>query len=377
MPTTAPLANQPPAPPPAPAPDGSPSVWVVTGYRAGERTQILGLAEALGWPFEVKNLTHRPWDWLPGLTRRISLAGVDRASRAQLAPPWPDLVISAGMRNEPVCRWIKAQSGGRTRLVQLGRPWVHYRALDLVITTPQYRLPERDDVLQNLGTLHRVTPASLAAARSRWAPRFAELPGPRLGVIVGGHSGPYTLGPKAATRLGRLASGRARAAGGSLLITTSSRTPPAATAALLEAVDCPHYAYRYGTADGENPYLGILAEADALIVTSDSIAMLSEAVAAGKPVFIFDLDGEERDTRPAGRLYAWLMRHGHPRLTRDLGLFHEALIGSGRAAWLHDGDAPRDPAPLGDIDRAVARVRELLGRGGTGTGDVSPPGRER
>jgi hypothetical protein len=336
-------------------------VWVIAGYRAGERSQILGLADALGWPYEVKTLRHRPWDWLPGLSRRVSLAGIEAASQVQLGPPWPDLVIFAGMRHEPVARWIRARSGGRTRLVQIGRPWVHYRELDLVITTPQYRLPERDDVLHNLGTLHRVTPATLAAAGETWAPRFATLPPPRIGVIVGGHSGPYTLGPKAAARLGRLATRRARVAGGSLLITTSSRTPDAAAEALLDAVDCPFYAYRFGVDTGENPYLGILAEARDLIVTSDSVAMLSEAIATGKPVSIFDLGGPDGDERLAGSVYGWLMRHGHRRLTRDLGLVHDALIDSGRAAWLHAGEPPGNPPPLSDLDRSVARVRQLLG----------------
>jgi mitochondrial fission protein ELM1 len=352
-----------PAPGSGPTDGETPRVWVVTGYRAGERSQIVGLADALGWPYEVKNLPHRPWDWLPGLTRRISLAGIDPDARAQLAPPWPDLVISAGMRNEPVCRWIKARSEGRTRLVHLGRPWVHYRELDLVITTPQYRLPDRADVLQNLGTLHRVTPGSLDAARAAWQPRFAELPRPLIGVVVGGHSGPYVLGRQAAARLGREAAERAHAAGGALLITTSSRTPAPATAALLAAADAPRFVYRYGQAGGDNPYLGILAAADELIVTSDSIAMLSEAVASGKPLSIFDL-GRGGDTRLAARLYRLLMRYGHPRLTRDLSLFHDALVESGRAVWLHGRDAPRPPPPLTDSERAVARVRALMGLGG-------------
>jgi mitochondrial fission protein ELM1 len=336
-----------------------PGVWVVTGYRAGERTQILGLADALGWPYEIKALGRRAWDWAPGLARRVSVAGIDPASRAELRPPWPDLVISAGMRNEPVVRWIKARSGGRTKLVHLGRPWVHYRQLDLVITTPQYRLPERPDVLQNLGTLHRVNAASLQAAGERWAAAFADLPRPRVGVVVGGHSGPYTLGPAAAADLGRRAAERARAAGGSLLITTSSRTPPGAIAALTDTVDVPAYVYRYGIDAGDNPYLGILAAADELIVTSDSIAMLSEAVATGKPLSIYDL-AEGGDTRLAGQAYRLLMRHGHPRLTRDLGLFHDALIASGRAVWLGTRP-PTAPPPLDDTERAVRRVRRLLG----------------
>ena len=336
-----------------------PRVWVVTGYRAGERTQIMGLADALGWPYEIKTLGYRAWDWAPGLARRVSVAGIDPASRAELTPPWPDLVISAGMRNEPVVRWIKARSGGHTKLVHLGRPWVHYRHLDLVITTPQYRLPERPDVLQNLGTLHRVNAASLKDARARWTAAFTDLPRPRIGVVIGGHSGPYTLGPSAAADLGRQAAARARAAGGALLVTTSSRTPPGSIDALTGVIDVPAYVYRYGIDAGDNPYLGILAGADELIVTSDSIAMLSEAVATGKPLSIYDLSGGG-DTRLAGQAYRFLMRHGHPRLTRDLSLFHDALIESGRAVWLGTSPPPAPP-PLDDIGRAVKRVRRLLG----------------
>ena len=59
-----------------------PRVWVVTGYRAGERTQIMGLADALGWPYEIKTLGYRAWDWAPGLARRVSIGGILSASLA-------------------------------------------------------------------------------------------------------------------------------------------------------------------------------------------------------------------------------------------------------------------------------------------------------
>ena len=41
----------------------------------------------------------------------------------------------------------------------------------------------------------------------------------------------------------------------------------------------------------KNPYFGILAHADSLIVTGDSVNMVSEAIATGKPVYIFQLSG--------------------------------------------------------------------------------------
>jgi mitochondrial fission protein ELM1 len=343
-----------------------PHVWVVTGYRAGERAQVLALAEALGWPFEVKELDYRPSAARISLLRSSHLRGfrLDRSSR--LEPPWPDLVITAGMRNEPACRWIRAQSGGRTRLVHIGRPWARLKQFDLVITTPQYRLPERTNVLHNILTLHRVTAARLRAETRRWEPRLATLPRPRIAVIAGGDSGPTTFGRKAAARLARQASALARERGGSLLVTTSARTAPAAVEALSTGIEVPAHFYRWRRDDDDNPYFGYLALADAIIVTADSISMLTEACATGKPVYMFDPDrtggptGGGRDFRFAGLLYGWMMRWGPRRLSRDIGLVHRRLLEDGHAVWLGDGFPERTPPPLRDLERALARVRGLF-----------------
>lgn len=345
---------------PAIAGEVPPRVWLVSGYRAGERTQMLALAEALGWPFVVKNLKLRSWDFVPGLLRKSTLEGIDRRRSSPLEPPWPDLVISAGMRNEPVARWIRDQTGGHCRLVHVGRPWAAFEQFDLIITTPQYRLPERANILQNTGTMHGVSPASLAAAAARWAPEFSHLPRPFFGLLVGGNSGPYTLGPKTAARLGTEASQMASRNGGSLLISTSARTSAAATDALADALDCPGYVYRWTSDPGLNPYLGILAVADQLIVTNDSVSMLSEAVATAKPVYMFELGDSGGDFRLGAVIYRWLMRYGHPRLTRDLELFHRRLLDNRQVAWIGSAQAGEAGESLDDLGRAVARVKKLM-----------------
>jgi mitochondrial fission protein ELM1 len=358
---------------PAPRPGGRgavPRVWVVTGYRAGERSQILALAEALGWPFDVKELDYRGSAARISLFRASNLRGIRRDRSSRLAPPWPDLVITAGMRNEPACRWIRAQSGGHARLVHIGRPWSRLDQFDLVITTPQYRLPERANVLQNTLTLHRVTGARLHEEARRWRPRLAALPGPRIAVIVGGDSGPTTFGRTAARRLAELASTMARSRGGSLLVSTSARTATPAAEALRAAIEAPMHFYRWRRDDEDNPYYGYLALADAIIVTADSISMLTEACATGKPVYMFDADrvpmaaegagAGERDFRLSGLLYGWLMRWGPRRLSRDISLVHRHLLQGGHAVWLgNDFPAGASP-PLHDLERALARVRELF-----------------
>ena len=357
----------------------APRVWLVTGYRAGERIQIVALGEALGWPFEIKRLTYRKNVFASSFFRGSNLRGIVREQSSPLEPPWPDLVISAGMRNEPVCRWIRNQTQGRVRIVHIGRPWARLEAFDLVVTTPQYMLPTRDNVLQNVTTLHRITPQRLAEAKAAWEARPHELSPPYIAVIVGGNSGPYTMGFQAGKRLARQASALARDRGASLLVTTSVRTSHAAIEALKSHFSVPYELFEWAADAAENPYFSYLGLADEIIVTGDSISMLSEACSTRKPVYIFDpgegalsmrLSGHHRfwagigaggDFRFGALMYVLLMYLGVRFHSRDIRLVHRHLIESGRAVWL-GGSFPAAPIipPLEDLDRAVARVHRLF-----------------
>ncbi len=359
----------------APAADAPPHrVWALASYRSGENTQILALARALGLPYEVKRLRYRAIDFVPGLLRLPSLAGIDRAASSPLAPPWPDLLISAGMRNEPVCRWIKQQSP-HTRLVHLGRTWAGHEHFDLIVTTPQYRLPRRDNILHNTTTLHYLDETRLAEAARAWQPRLAHLPPPYTAVLIGGDSGPYTFGPRAARRLAADLEQLRAARGGSLLVSTSARTPSGAIDTLAALLRPPLHLYRWRAGDEDNPYLAFLALAREIVVTSDSVAMLSEACATGKPVHLFDMDQPPRDFRPAALLYRLLMRFGPQRLSRDVGLVHQRLIAEGRVVRLGEpfpGD--RSQPPPGDVEGTVRVIRERLLTAGTARDSVLKTG---
>jgi len=201
---------------------------------------------------------------------------------------------------------------------------------------------------------------------AQWATRLAQLPRPYIAVIIGGNSGPCTFGRRAAVQLARQASAMARACGGSLLVTSSARTPATAIDRFKAAVDCPMHLYRWQADDSDNPYYAYLALAEKIIVTGDSIAMLSEACATGKPVAIFDLDPEatstrERDFRVGASLYRLLMRFGPQRLSRNIRLVHRQLIASGHVAYLGEALPDKPPPPLADVQQAINRVRRLLG----------------
>ena len=350
-------------------PSKQPRAWLLIGHKAGDNAQLVALAEALGWPFETKRMRYRPWELFTTLLSGATLAGINRGESSPLAAPWPDLVITAGRRNESVARWIRRQSGGTTRLVHVGRPWAALDHFDLIITTPQYQLPERPNILHISLPLHTITPARLAQAASDWAPRLEHLPRPWIGVLIGGDSGPFVFTPEKGARLGRLVNELVTRDGGSLLVTDSARTPAAAFDAFAQQLQRPAWIFRWSAGVQDNPYHAFLGLADTLVVTGESMSMLTEASATGRPLYVFDPGDDPGEPwwryphnfryKPLGHRLG--MRLGPKRMMRDVRCIQQQLVATGRAAWLGDSFNPAtEPTALDDLDRAVERVKELF-----------------
>lgn len=372
-----------------PPPDGSPpSLWVLLDDRPGNTTQSLGLAEALGWPYQEKRLRTGPFSRLHNRLLGASRLGL-AAGSDPLEPPWPDLVIAAGRRTAPVALWIREQSGGRTRLVQLGRKGADWaRLFDLALTPAYTRLFPHPRRLELQAPLHRITPARLSEAREKWCEQLERLPAPRLALLAGGLSGQYRMDATAAAKLGEEVVRLAREAGGSVLASASRRTGQAACVALAGALaPVPHWLYRPGD-PGENPYLGFLACADSFVVTADSESILAESTSLGKPVSIYPLPerpsfrllrslreavlrraaaqppgprGTGRPQQGLERFCARLIERGFVRPARDLSLLHEDLVARGVATPFGKPLAPPSGKPLAEMERVVARVRQMLG----------------
>lgn len=286
-------------------------IWVLADDRAGNVAQAVGVAEALERPFETKDIRYSPLARLPNALQGASRLGVTPETRGALTSPWPDVVIAAGRRTAPVARWIKRQNP-RAFLVQIMNPGrVGADEFDLIaIPAHDCKLPTGDapNVVRTTGAPHRVTSARLTAARDVWAQRFAALPRPWIALIVGGATNRKPFPPELATTLGQQAT--KMAAGGSVLLTTSRRTGTDAEQALLATILEPRFVFTWGNS-GENPYMGFLALADAIVVTGDSVSMCSEACATSAPVYIFA--PEDMVAAKHARLHTALYEQGFAR----------------------------------------------------------------
>ena len=277
--------------------------WILTDGTVGMRIQCLGLADAAGLTPVIKRI-HPSW-----LLRALPVAGrlpgvPATAGGDPIAEPWPDVVISCGRRTAGAALAVRRLAGGRSFLAHIQDPRIDPRHFDMLIV-PEHDPARGDNVVTTLGALNPQAPEKLAEAAKPWMTEIAGMPRPLIAVNVGGSNKRYEFSPDAVARFVDDLKSLARTSSGSLLVACSRRTDDVTRKALSEGLaDVPGVVW---TGKGENPYLAFLHLSDALVVTSDSVNMASEALSTGKPVHIATIEPE------TGRLAAF-----HARL-RDKG----------------------------------------------------------
>ncbi|MFN7709589.1 MAG: mitochondrial fission ELM1 family protein [Holosporales bacterium] len=286
--------------------------WVVCDEgKVGTENQCRGLAEALGFDPVIKRIRPRfPWSHLPPQLWFQPLAGLD--PETQLTPPWPNLIIAAGRVSVAPTIEIRRRSQGTTKLVHLQNPRVNPCHFDAVIA-PAHDQLKGPGVIETRGALHRVTQERLMEEAQKFAATVAHLPRPLVTVLIGGDNSCYTYTPAALEELAKALRHLCHAHGAGLAITCSRRTDPQHAATLRALIqDLPHV---FWEGEGENPYFGYLGLADAIVVTSDSVNMNSEACFTGKPVYTFHLPGGSKKFR---RFHDSFVKYGYTRPFKGL-----------------------------------------------------------
>jgi mitochondrial fission protein ELM1 len=305
-------------------------VPILAEDKAGMMSQAIGLAEAARWQPDPRPLLARgiaayvpsPWWWRP-------LSAIDPRA---LAAPFGDVAIGCGRMAGAVLAGLRR----RARTVIIQNPAMDIRRFDLVMAAAHDELTGPNVVVTRTA-LHRVTEARLRAAAAEWAPRLAHLPRPLVAVLVGGSNGRFRLDQAVAGRLaGELAEMMRRDRVG-LVVTPSRRTDPAARQVLAQTL-APLGAEVWDMT-GDNPYFGMLALADAIVATCDSVSMISEAVATPAPVLVAALPGR----------------------SRRIGIFLRSLIEAGRVRPFAGRLETWPVAPLDDTAAAAAEMCRRLG----------------
>lgn len=312
----------------------STQLWTLTDGHAGNRRQADALAAALRLGPAQEWLLQPRLPWSVSAPRNFTGAshafGPDFAEAMEQPPR---LAIGCGRQAALATRLLHARGA---RVVQILDPRIDPKHWDLVVA-PEHDGLSGANVITLAGSLNPVDDEWLARARAAFAV-FAELPRPRTAVLLGGSSTHARFDRSAFEVLASKLDLTLAREGGSVLVTTSRRTPADLVAALRQRyVGTPGVVW-CDDSDGPNPYDGLLAWADRIVCSPDSVNMVSEACATDAPVFVFD------PVRVSGR----------PRR------FLDALLERGRVRIMDTTLAPFAVQPLRETARVAALVKERL-----------------
>lgn len=314
------------------------SVWVLTDGKIGDDVQCLAIAGALNPDFEKRVVAPRfPWSamapWGP-----LDPREAPGREGGPLAGPPPAVAILSGRRAIPHARALKRASGGHTKIVILKNPRVDPGIADVVWAPAHDRL-EADNVISTLTSPHGLT-QKMGAATANPTTSIAALPRPFLGVVLGGATGGAGAGPDYSEDAAIDLAGRASNAGleyAALAVTASRRTPASFMAAFRNSLA--HDCIFVWEGEGDNPYIDILANADAIVVAGDSHNMVSEALASRAYV------------------YVWKPKELAPKME----WFVSDLLAHGHAREFIDGAPAYARTPIDATPEIVAQIRGRLG----------------
>jgi mitochondrial fission protein ELM1 len=312
------------------------TAWVFSDGKAGHESQCLGVVEALHLKPEIKRVKPAgiakwlaPW----GPVARSEAFGMQGS---RFAPPWPDLAFATGRTTIPYLRALRRRAGPATYTVILMDPRTGANSADL-IWVPEHDRLTGANVIRTLTAPHRFSRARIADLRAEMPAAIAALPQPRVVCLIGGPNGDYNYSTDDENRLAQhLKEIAGRGAG--LMITPSRRTPRGLLERIQKAIaGTPAIVW-----DGarENPYPDFLAHADQFVITADSVSMVCEAAAMGRPIYVFS---------PSG---------GSAKFSR----FHEALAASGVTRKLPAPGAPLETWSYDPIYSAEIIADEIVRR---------------
>jgi len=304
---------------------------IITEGMVGTENQCVGVANALGASVQIKQIgLNQPWKtlspWL-GFEKQQSFT-------APLSPPWPDLLIVSGRKSIAAARYIKKQNP-KTFTVYIQNPKINPAEFDLV-AAPFHDNISGENVIVTDAAPNKITPAFLTTAHEEFAPLFKNLTKPRLAVLIGGSSRTHKMTDEITQNLtNRL---KELSQQYSLMITASRRTGNQNTQTLKRTLTGEDIYFYDGS--GNNPYLGMLAWADKILVTNDSVSMLSDAGTTGKPVYTIDLEGS---SKRFDRLYNHLS---------DLNIIRQLPTDGNLEDWRYE--------PLNDAQKIANAIKERM-----------------
>ncbi|AZL15232.1 ELM1/GtrOC1 family putative glycosyltransferase [Rickettsiales endosymbiont of Stachyamoeba lipophora] len=269
------------------------NILVLQDNRAGNNKQALSVAELIAREIpsniEIKKVDYNSLNIVPNILGIMpKFYHIANKKEVLELKHKPDLIIAAGRKLASVALGIKNIYD--CKWLQLMWPGSIAHHTDLLLIPKHDNLRNwfyKNKIIPTLGTPTIINDAKLKGEAAQF-PNLNLIQKRKIAVLVGGKHKQGELTVEATRSLANMLDAINQDSKIHYLITTSRRTGTSQTSVLKQSICSDYELFEPNNNNILNPYNAYLYYADEIIVTTDSIAMLSEAITLNKPVYYFD-----------------------------------------------------------------------------------------
>jgi len=265
--------------------------WLLTEGAHGMISQVEGLASAMNATFDHKIVKLKNiFKLIPPKFSPKSKSVFNFSELTKSSNPLPDYLISCGRKsvipNIVLKSYFKNFYNHNIKNIHIQDPKISSNNFDYIIV-PEHDNPlEGNNIIRSVGALHYVTEKEVE--NSNHEEKLV------ISIILGGPNKYYLFSENEIEKfIFNITQAKNNIT--KINIIGSRRTPPQLFENIKKKFNTNIFNYDFSLKK-EN-YLKLMSEASHIVVTSDSISMISEAAITGKPIYVAELVKNKNDYR--------------------------------------------------------------------------------
>lgn len=273
-------------------------IWALVDSRIGSSKQTESLAYALSSDVSIKRIEYNKFICIPNFLR-FKKAGIDFSKSSELLVQEknvPDMIIFGGRRLAGLALYLqsryKRKFNKNIKLVSILNPNYSFKKFDYVVLPAHdsVNFEKYNNIIKINGSICKIDDTKLQNEMNAWHDELKDFKRPYYVFMVGGDIKNRKFNAEKLGVLINNLSKKINEINGTLFISTSRRTSKECIEAIKQNLKCLNYFYEWNKKSIKNPYYAFLANSDVMIITGDSISMISESLTIKKPTFIYAPD---------------------------------------------------------------------------------------
>jgi KDO2-lipid IV(A) lauroyltransferase len=270
---------------------------------------------------------------------------LEQDSYNRIMSVYADIVISCGSSTSAANLLLSKEANARS-VVIMKPSLVNVNKFDLAIIPKHDNPAASDSVVATDGALNLIDEKSIEAATDKFRPRIGALRKRVIGILIGGSTKNISMRTEDISSVVDSAVKVAQAHDADILVTTSRRTPAGVESLLKQRLSDEPRCKLLVIANVKNPQSAveaILGYSNIVLVSQESISMISEAASAGCCTFVFK-DKETAGKRHEAFLHN-LKKQGYIDIIKPADIYEAAseIFSSGRRHKRLDDSAKIEP----------------------------------